>query len=280
MHPTDLHDIHALREEVSELRSELGALRAARPARRTLRLGRLRRSTSVLALIGLLVAMPMAVSASHVFSDVPTSHTFHTNIANLAGARITTGCTATTYCPENTVTRGQMAGFLNRGLGRAAEATGYSPIDDDWASLGDGIVDAVTLRTGGATGGLAHVWVTGTLSAWTDENGICPCEVALYLGNDETLEQSVFTYATIPADVPSSGYYQTTTTVSHLFTVPTGVDIAYALGVNVLSQLSPSPENDAGYSYSLTAVYLPFSATGANVPALVEPTALENPRSR
>jgi hypothetical protein len=280
MPPTDLHDIQALREEVSELRGELGAMRAARPARRAPRLGRLRRSTSVLALIGLLVAMPVAVSASHVFTDVPTSHTFHTNIANLAGARITTGCTASTYCPENTVTRAQMAGFLNRGLGRAAEATGYSPMDDDWASLGDGIVDTVTLRTGGATGGFAHVWVTGTLSAWTNENGICPCEVGLYLANDETPEQSVFTYGTIPADLAPSGYYQTTTTVSHLFTVPTGVDIDYALGVNVLAQLSPSPENDAGYGYSLTAVYLPFSATGSAASALMFPAAPDNPRRR
>jgi glucose/arabinose dehydrogenase len=36
------------------------------------------------------------------------------SINRLAKAGITTGCTATTYCPTRSVTRGQMAGFLHR----------------------------------------------------------------------------------------------------------------------------------------------------------------------
>ena len=51
------------------------------------------------------------------FSDVPTSHPFFQPIQALAATGITTGCTATTFCPDAAVTRGQMAAFLSRALG-------------------------------------------------------------------------------------------------------------------------------------------------------------------
>ena len=56
------------------------------------------------------------------FSDVPGQSTFVEDIARLATAGITKGCNPpanTRYCPEEPVTRGQMAAFLDRaGLGR------------------------------------------------------------------------------------------------------------------------------------------------------------------
>jgi hypothetical protein len=39
---------------------------------------------------------------------------FETDIAKLATAGITKGCTATEFCPSAPVTRGQMAAFLHR----------------------------------------------------------------------------------------------------------------------------------------------------------------------
>ncbi|MFP4555042.1 MAG: S-layer homology domain-containing protein, partial [Actinomycetota bacterium] len=51
------------------------------------------------------------------FSDVPASNTFHNDIAKLATAGITKGCNPpgnTNYCPNDHVTRGQMAAFLHR----------------------------------------------------------------------------------------------------------------------------------------------------------------------
>lgn len=49
------------------------------------------------------------------FTDVPATHPFFNYIQKMRELGITTGCTATTYCPDANVTRGEMAVFLIRG---------------------------------------------------------------------------------------------------------------------------------------------------------------------
>ena len=51
------------------------------------------------------------------FTDVPTDYWAFQSIEALAGSGITTGCGAGLYCPEDFVTRDQMAAFLSRALG-------------------------------------------------------------------------------------------------------------------------------------------------------------------
>lgn len=51
------------------------------------------------------------------FTDVPTTAQFFREVEALAASGITTGCTATTFCPDQAVTRRQMAAFLSRALG-------------------------------------------------------------------------------------------------------------------------------------------------------------------
>jgi hypothetical protein len=51
------------------------------------------------------------------FLDVPTSHPFFRFVEALASAGITGGCGGGNYCPDNPVTRGQMAVFLSVALG-------------------------------------------------------------------------------------------------------------------------------------------------------------------
>jgi hypothetical protein len=68
----------------------------------------------VIGLIVGVVAFPLGVLASHQFTDVPTDYTFHGDIDAIADAGITTGCGGGKYCPEEYVTRGQMAAFMNR----------------------------------------------------------------------------------------------------------------------------------------------------------------------
>ena len=61
--------------------------------------------------------MPLSVYASHGFNDVESSHTFHADIAWLADAGVTRGCNPpanTEFCPEDPVTRAQMAAFMHR----------------------------------------------------------------------------------------------------------------------------------------------------------------------
>ncbi len=60
-------------------------------------------------------ALALPITTTDYFTDDETS-TFENAINRLAAAGITKGCTATTFCPTATVTRGQMAAFLRRGL--------------------------------------------------------------------------------------------------------------------------------------------------------------------
>ena len=92
------------------------------------------RRLAVVGVAALILALPVAVSASHQFSDVPTSSTYHTTVSRLVGAGLTGGCGGGKFCPNAAVTRGQMSAFLNRGLGRGAYHAD-STLDDHWAVL-------------------------------------------------------------------------------------------------------------------------------------------------
>jgi hypothetical protein len=64
-----------------------------------------------------LVVAPLTAIASHSFTDVPNSNTFHADIEWLKNADVTKGCNPpanTLYCPSDNVTRGQMAAFMRR----------------------------------------------------------------------------------------------------------------------------------------------------------------------
>jgi len=61
--------------------------------------------------------LPAGIPGTFIDDD---GSVFETDIEALAGAGITRGCNPPTndrYCPQDSVTRGQMAAFLNRGLG-------------------------------------------------------------------------------------------------------------------------------------------------------------------
>jgi hypothetical protein len=63
--------------------------------------------------------------ASRSFSDVPSSHPHARSIAAVAERGITRGCgDGRTFCPDDTVTRGQVATFVTRAFQLPAGATG------------------------------------------------------------------------------------------------------------------------------------------------------------
>jgi hypothetical protein len=70
-------------------------------------------------LVGRFLAIPAMAVADHVFSDVADDSTHANGIHYVAEAGITSGCTATAYCPGASLTRGQMATFLHRASGNA-----------------------------------------------------------------------------------------------------------------------------------------------------------------
>ena len=64
----------------------------------------------------------MQVSAAArfpTFNDVPTNHPFFRYIEALSKSGITGGCGSGNYCPDDPVTRGQMAVSLAKALGLA-----------------------------------------------------------------------------------------------------------------------------------------------------------------
>ena len=81
-----------------------------------------RRRTLVVAIAALSVLGlgGAVVFASHDFTDVPTSAYYHDAVDWIADRGITSGCSATQYCPNNAVKRGDMALFLQR-LGQVVE---------------------------------------------------------------------------------------------------------------------------------------------------------------
>ena len=257
---------------------------------------RSRRRLIAAGVVTLLLALPVGVYASHDFSDVPTSNTFHAVISTLYGSRITGGCGSGKYCPNASVTRGQMAAFLVRGLGRMA--TVEDGADDDWAELTQpsgnpgvdphpyGVVAPVSFRHGGGAGGTAYVYASGTLNVWTDEAGVCPCEVQAFLFNNDTGEfsQTYFgmigsEFAPIDPDlslIPGltpTAFSQTTLTLSFAFSVDSGVVNDYAIAAKVIPTTAPTaipPEDfNTGWSATLQTVYVPFNENGQNPSAPV-----------
>lgn len=65
-------------------------------------------------LIRSLLGESFSYSPTPYFTDVPATHSHFAYIQKLKELGITGGCTATSYCPEDSVTRGQMAAFLVR----------------------------------------------------------------------------------------------------------------------------------------------------------------------
>lgn len=84
------------------------------------------------------------------FTDITTS-TFIDDIHWLFYAGITTGCSPTTYCPTDPVSRGQMASFLVRALDLPNTSTDYFSDDDGTTHEND----INRLRAAGITAGCA-----------------------------------------------------------------------------------------------------------------------------
>ena len=80
--------------------------------------GRFRRLVWTIAgAVAMLTAVPIAVFASHSFTDVPDSNEFHGSIEWMKNNGVTVGCNPpanTEFCPVDNVTREQMSSFMRR----------------------------------------------------------------------------------------------------------------------------------------------------------------------
>ncbi len=74
-------------------------------------------------------ALSLPATSTDYFTDDETNK-HEANINRLREAGITFGCTATTFCPDGLVTRGQMASFLMRAFDRPPTSTDYFTDDE------------------------------------------------------------------------------------------------------------------------------------------------------
>jgi hypothetical protein len=201
---------------------------------------------------------PTLVLAAHLFTDVPNGG-FHNDISRIAGAGITAGCTPTTYCPNETVTRGQMAAFLNRTGGRVAYNTnGFQTDLSSSKELG-----AVTIRAGNVQGGTASIALEAsgyTFTSGPNETGCVPCTVTFQISKDGG-GSSLYAWMTVH-NLSVSEQESSSGAISWVVGVPTGVDLTFRL--NAARYTGSGNVSAIG---SLTATYVPFGPTGGNAPA-------------
>ena len=218
-----------------------------------IRLPRPRRSRIVLATtIAVALLVPAGAFANHQFSDVPSDHTFHNPISRIADAAITTGCGANTFCPDNPVTRGQMAAFLTRGLARGARtnllgtATSSTPV-----TLG-----TIQITAGDVQGGYAYVLLSATVNAYAIQAG-CYCEATtLILRGMTVVSQEV--YMDLPAvNTPTDGDTDEVATTTNMIVVPTGVPQTFSV------RFQRTVGSATVYAFgTLWAVVIPFDGLG------------------
>jgi hypothetical protein len=248
--------LRALELEINDLRTERRR-RAAPTAARPSRARRIVVSLSVIMAIGLL---PMVALASDTFTDVPNTNQFHDPINNLYNARVTRGCTTTPpleYCPRDPVNRQQMAGFLNRGLGRATGAEDQALATADTGNIE---VASVTIDAGGLTGGTGFVLVTGSVSAFTDSATTCPCEVGMWLSDSGGAGPGLAQFFDV-SNTPPTTFRNASGSQSWVFQVPSGTAEEFTIMADVFMTGVTGSLTLSGH---ITAVYVPFGGTGGS----------------
>ena len=101
-------------------------------------------------------AMALPATSKDYFTDDNAS-IFEASINRLAASGITSGCSATTFCADATVTREQMAAFLDRALQLRATSKDY--FTDDNASIFEASINR--LAASGITSGCSATTFCG-----------------------------------------------------------------------------------------------------------------------
>jgi hypothetical protein len=250
--------------------------REVQPMRRILGSTSLRTAV-IAAVMAALVAFPIGVFASHQFTDVPNSNTFHGDIDHVYDARITNGCTPTTYCPDDNVSRGQMAAFLERAGGRATSGTnGFTTVAGAPATLA-----TVTIRAGNVTGGTAFIQLQASGYAFTGVVDATGCNTGCQVS------EQIFKGASVVSNYGAAFLQNTSATAQEIGSLATAAVVAIPTGVNTTFTLQATRDTGTGAITgvgTLTATYFPFGGTGANTlaseagePVVLTPDVLGKP---
>lgn len=223
------------------------------------------------AALALCIVVPVRAVIHDTFSDVPASAFYHDAVNAIYRAGITAGCNTGLYCPDQAVTRAQMAVFMQRGLGRIAH--NQSP-DNVVLTTSFQDLAVININTGGASGQTGFVKLDGTVTAFTPSTTGCPCEITYRLIQDNISGGPTFYYFNLAnhtsgVDGTGSG------AITWATAVPTNTTRTFRLQM----RLSDGGTGTTIYSRgSLTAIYAPFGSTGANTLA-AEPSDDQMPFS-
>jgi hypothetical protein len=245
-------------QESLDLEARVAALEAAR-ATKGARRHVSRRRLAVL-LIAVSLAAPAVVLASHRFTDVPTTNTFHNQISILADAGITRGCNPpanTLYCPADPVRRDQMAAFIIRSAGRMTQ-TAF-----DFPAVVDGSPFAsLTVKTEG------RAWIDARAAFYFLTNETLttpdfPCENAVDIFIDGMNDFNARVWGRANANPATADWVVTPAAGEWAIAVDAGthtVQLRWAEG-------SGSCDMSVGRG-TFSAEVVPFDATTAGTPAL------------
>lgn len=217
-----------------------------------------RRLGVVLGVAIIILIAPAIALASHQFGDVPTSASYHDEVESLVNAGITSGCGGGNYCPNQAVTRGQMAQFMTRGLGIATAGYGELLASD----TDEFYIATVAIHTGGLPGKTGFVTVDADLSV-LDLSGFCPCGVIFSIEETTTLEPGPT--GTMGTSTVIGGGSAASGSVNWVFEVPTGSDVEYGMWASIFNDgptLAPTGIAEPVFTGSLTAEYSPFGTAG------------------
>jgi hypothetical protein len=124
--------------------------------------------------------------ATPYFTDVPTTHWAFKFIQKMKELGITGGCTQTTYCPDNPVTRAQMAVFITKALNEppADTCTGTMFNDVNNTVMTDGFCRYIEkFSTLGITSGCQadNPATPGNEAMYCPYNNVTRAEMAVFL---------------------------------------------------------------------------------------------------
>ncbi len=154
-------------------------------------------------------ALDLPATATDYFTD-DDGTTFEDDINRLAASGITVGCTATTFCPTATVTRGQMAAFLKRGFKLGATPTDYFT-DDDGTTFED---DINRLAASGITVGCTATTFCPTAKIRRDQMASFLARALTKFPTTTTTTSSTTTSSTTTSSTTTSSTTTTSTTIA------------------------------------------------------------------
>jgi hypothetical protein len=197
-------------DEIARLRAEVSALRREVRLRRRGR-GWWRVPLALLC-VAMLVAMPLGALASH-FQDLNPGSVHNADIHAISDAGITRGCIdAQHYCPNDFVTREQMASFLARTAGLGGNPPVANALTAETAQSATNATNATNADNASNANTLGGWPANGLIRSAVGSNSDLIELDDFSEGNDITLDFE--TIATVTIDAPAPGYVLVSATLS------------------------------------------------------------------